>query len=94
MDKFSSKVLIFLTMLTNAYRDEEEQEQPMVLELPEDGDFTEDMVAILAAFWMYFQRVCPDMAAEMDLIRFTHLLNSLAIQHCFKDELEGKEAEQ
>lgn len=94
MDSFDQKALIFLTMLTNAYRDEEEREQPCPLDLPDDGDFTEDFTAILGAFFLFYQHIFPDAAKEMDLIRFTHFLNSLAIQCCYQEEAKEQEAEE
>ena len=91
MNDFETKVTTFLGALTNVYRDEEEQAPVLPLELPNDGNFTQDMTAILVAFYVFFRQACPQMAADMNILTFTHLLNCLAIQHCFGDKMENGE---
>jgi hypothetical protein len=79
--KINDKILIFLTQITNAYRDEENQEftQQMALD---DENLTEDFTAMIFALNMLFNKVTGQ---DIDIIDFTHLMNKLAFQHLMDD---------
>lgn len=82
----TTKAAVFFAHLTNAYRDEENQDCPMQLHVSDDGDFTSDLTAMLIAINFIFERVCPEAAKGMDMIDFTHMLNRLAIQFCYGEK--------
>ncbi len=79
--KFNDKILTFLTLITNAYRSEENQEftQQMTLD---DENLTEDFTAVVFALNMFFNKVTGQ---DIDIIDFTHLMNKLAVQHLMED---------
>lgn len=94
MNRFSKKTVVFLTMLANAYRNEEEYETPIEkLSLSPNDDITEDITAMLTAMLMFYNNMCSANGEDMDLIGFTHLLNRLAIQFCYDRESQDDENE-
>ena len=96
MNTLEEKVGVFYTLLTNAYRDEEQRAEvpKLTLNLTGVGDFTEDFTAMLLAMELIYEAVCPQTAKDMDLIGFTHALNRLAIQFCFGDQIEAAAEEE
>lgn len=89
MTVFEKKVLTFYTMLCNAYRDEEDYEPAVEkLTLKNGGDMNGTLVAMLTAVKLFCDQTCPQVSENGDLIDFTYLLNRLAIQHCFSDEIQ------
>ena len=74
---FNDKILTFITLITNAYRSEENQEftQQMILD---DENLTEDFTALVFALNMFFNKVTGQ---NIDVIDFTHLMNKLVFQH-------------
>ena len=83
---FNDKILVFLTMITNAYRSEGQQELTQQMKL-DDENLTEDFTAMVFALNMFFNNVTGN---TMDIIDFTHLMNKLAIQHVMEDHQTEK----
>lgn len=95
MDVFEKKTLTFYTMLLNAFRYEEDYETAVEkLSLKNGDDAIETLTAMLAAMKVLCDRICPKLSENGDLIDFTHLLNRLAIQHCFSDEIRDEDAQE
>lgn len=89
MTGFEKKVLTFYTILCNAYRDEEDYEPAVEKQtLKNGGDMNETLTAMLTAVKLLCDRAYPQVSEDGDLIDFTYLLNRLAIQHCFSDEIQ------
>lgn len=80
--KFNDKILTFLTLITNAYRSEENQEYTPQMTL-DDENLTEDFTAMVFALNMFFNKVTGQ---DIDTIDFTHLMNKLAFQHLMDDQ--------
>lgn len=94
MNEFEKKVLTFYTMLANAYREPEDMEEAVdKLTLYIGYDFNDDIAAMLSAMMLFVDKIIPDITKDMDLIGFTHLLNRIAIQHCF-DIHDGDDEEE
>lgn len=87
MSKVEEKAIIFLTALSDTYREEEDRELGSFSKLELTDDFTGDFTAMLLAMRFVCERLT---GYDGDLIDFTHVLNKLAVQHI----LEGKEADQ
>ena len=88
--KFDDKILTFLTLIKNAYRNEENQEYTQQMTL-DDENLTEDFTAMVFALNIFFNKVT---GRDIDVIDFTHLMNKLAWQHLMDEhtaEKSGKE---
>lgn len=95
MNGFEKKTLTFYTMLCNAFRDEEDYEPAVEkLSLKIGDDVLENLTAMLAAMKILCDRICPKLSENGDLIDFTHLLNRLAIQHCFSEQIPDEDAQE
>lgn len=95
MDGFEKKTLTFYTMLCNAFRDEEDYETAIEkLSLNIGDDVLENLTAMLVAMKILCDRICPKLSENGDLIDFTHLLNRLAIQHCFSEQIPDEDAQE
>lgn len=87
MGTIEEKSVAFYTMLCNTYLDEEKRAEVETLKFPHGGDLAEDLTAILVAAHMLYKKACPG-AADADLFDFIHVLNRLAIQYCFDDQID------
>lgn len=85
---FDEKVINFIAVFINVYRDKENQEQVQKMELNDDN-LTEDFTAMMYALHTFFNEVTGQ---EVDIIDFTHVLNKLVVQH-FLEQKEGGENE-
>lgn len=95
MSSFEKKTLTFYTMLCNAFRDEEDYEIAVEkLSLKNGDDAIEILTAMMAAMKVLCDRICPKLSENGDLIDFTHLLNKLAIQHCFSDQIHDEDTQE
>lgn len=91
---FERKSVTFLSMIHNAYRDEEDMEPAVQkLKLEMDGDLAEDLTAMMVAIMLFCRQHAPKSVENMDLIDFSHFLNRLAIQHVFADSLNDGDIE-
>ena len=70
MDKGSNKTFLFLTALSDCYKDGEERElfDFEKLQLKEE-ELTDDFTRMLIALHIFYKRITGD---EVDLIGFTH----------------------
>ena len=85
---FEEKVINFIAVFINAYRDEENREPVQKMELNDDN-LTEDFTAMIYASHTIFNEVTGQ---EVDIIDFTHVLNKLVVQHLLGRK-EGEENE-
>lgn len=83
MHSFEEKILVFMSALSNSYKDEDNREEHPKLELKEES-LTEDFTAMLYAQFMLYKKITGD---DIDILGFTHILNRLA----FQDIMKGKE---
>lgn len=88
-DRIEQKAYVFHILLHNAYADPEEQKA--VAPLPGEAglDFSEDLTAMLLAMRAFLDDITSEYE-DMNLIEFTHLLNSLAVQGLLEKELAKK----
>lgn len=86
MNRLHEKALQFLTALQDVYRDEEDRRLDAFSKIPLDGDFTQDMTAILLALSVFVESVSD---FNGDLIDLTHMLNKLAVQHIMDQQEVG-----
>ena len=85
LNEHDNKIMVFLTQLSNAYRDEEDIEYVSKLDFKED-ELTDDFIAMLQAIQLQYNRITGD---NTDIIGITHILNRLAFQYLLdkdKDE--------
>ena len=83
MKKIEEKALMFLTALSDVYREEENRELSVFSKMEIGDDFTEDFTALLLAMNLMCERIT---GYDGDLIDFTHMLNKLAVQHIMDGE--------
>lgn len=86
--KFEEKVINMMNAIKNAYKDEDNQDTLLKMEL-NDGNITEDITAMLYAMNLFLNQISGE---EIDIIDFTHILNKLAVQYLLEvyEEGEGK----
>lgn len=82
MDLFM-KTSIFGAALADVYKDEEDRELPALPKMDLGGDFTEDLTAMLFAMRVVAGRISHN---NWDILEFTHVLNTLAVQHLLEDK--------
>lgn len=83
---FVEKVINFIAVFINVYRDKENQERVQKMGLNDDY-LTEDFTAMIYALHTFFNEVTGQ---EVDIIDFTNLLNKLVVQ----DLLGNKEVDE
>lgn len=78
------KILIFVTALTDVYKDEDEREADFLpkLDLKEET-ITEDFTCMIYALMVIYERITND---NMDALGFTHLCNRLIFQQILEDK--------
>ena len=76
--KFEQKIFTFTTALSDAYKDEDNKEGPLLqkLDLNED-ELTEDFTAMIYAMWVLYRKITGE---EIDVLGFTHIANRLVFQ--------------
>ena len=79
---FNEKVINFIAVFINVYRDEENREPVQKMELNDDN-LTEDFTAMMYALHTFFNEVTRQ---GVDVIDFTHVLNKLVVQHLLEQE--------
>ena len=90
-DKFAATTIIFLTALSDVYRDEEDRElQSLVpLDITEE-DLTQHFQAMIWAMFLFYEKVSGDKGK--DLLDFVALINRLVFQRLREEQEEnGKE---
>lgn len=83
--KTEEKALIFLTALTDVYRDEENRDLGAFEKLEFTGDFAGDVTAMLIAVKAMVESITE---YDGDIIDFTHMLNKLAVQYVVENNGE------
>lgn len=78
----NEKILVFYRLITNAYKEEDEQTTVRPLELGEAA--TDDFIALIYACFAVFQLMTQE---DCDIIDFSHIVNKLVVQ----DLLENKD---
>lgn len=77
------KVNVFLTALTDCYKDEEDRDLSYYEKLNNGQDVTNDFYAMVEAFFVFYIMLTGD--RETDLLGFTHLLNRIVVQNISKE---------
>lgn len=83
---FVEKVINFIAVFINVYRDKENQERVQKMSLNDDN-LTEDFTAMIYALHTFFNEVTGQ---EVDIIDFTHVLNKFVVQHLLEQRESGK----
>lgn len=83
MSDFENKIVLFMTALSDMYKDEEEKEASTLapLELKSDT-LTEDFTAMVYAQWMLYRDITGD---DIDIFGFTHNIQRLVLQRLLED---------
>lgn len=91
-DKFAATTMIFLTALSDVYRDEEDRElQSLVpLDITEE-DLTQNFQAMIWAMLLFYEKVSGDKG--MDPLDFVALINRLVFQRILEEQKEKEEGE-
>lgn len=90
MDNREQKTLTFLIALSDVYKEEDDRELNCMspIELPEDGNMTEDIFCMLKAIHTMIVKIVGD--EDMDLLDTIAMLNRLVFQFGEKkDEAEN-----
>lgn len=90
MDNREQKTLTFLIALSDVYKEEDDRELNCMspIELPEDGNMTEDIFCMLKAIHTMIVKIVGD--ENMDLLDTIAMLNRLVFQFGEKkDETEN-----
>lgn len=84
MNKLDNKIVVFMSALSDVYRDEDVREGTAIptIEFKEE-ELTEDFTAMVYAVYMMYKRITDD---DVDVLGFTHLMNRLIFQAL----MEGK----
>lgn len=80
MDNREQKTLTFLIALSDVYKEEDDRELNCMspIELPEDGNMTEDIFCMLKAIHTMIVKIVGD--EDMDLLDTIAMLNRLVFQ--------------
>lgn len=92
MDNREQKTLTFLIALSDVYKEDDDRELNCMspIELPEDGNMTEDIFCMLKAIHTMIVKIVGD--ENMDLLDTIAMLNRLVFQFGEKkDESEDSE---
>lgn len=90
MDNREQKTLTFLIALSDVYKEDDDRELNCMspIELPEDGNMTEDIFCMLKAIHTMIVKIVGD--EDMDLLDTIAMLNRLVFQFGEKkDEAEN-----
>lgn len=91
MDRMANKI-IFLTAISDAFRDEEDRELNAdgKIDIPEDGDATPILTDMFYAFKAFYTQMSGD---NVDPIEFIGVLTRLVFQDQLNDNSEASETE-
>lgn len=89
MDRMANKI-IFLTAISDAFRDEEDRELNAVgkIDIPESGDATSILTDLFYAFKAFYTQISGD---NVDPIEFIGVLMRLVFQDQLKDNSEAED---
>lgn len=82
--EFERKVLIFMSALSDVYKEEDDREADAFpkMELREET-LTEDFTCMIYALMMMYKRITGD---NVDVLGFLHICNRLIFQKILKDK--------
>lgn len=89
MSNYESKAQAFLFAIINAYRNDNlnlKEDIPKI-EIPENGDYTEDLQALIIAISMWYSTISNN---HVDLIEITHVMNKMMVQY-YLDKVKNNE---
>ena len=91
MDRMANKI-IFLTVISDAFKDEEDRELNAdgKLDIPEDGNATPILTDMFYAFKAFYTQMSGD---NVDSIEFIGVLTRLVFQDQLNDNSEASETE-
>ena len=84
------KISTFVAALSDAYKDEEDRDLPAFPKMDLDGDFTEDLTAMLFAMHAVAKLITEN---DWDILEFTHILNTLTVQYLMEDKTDDRQRE-
>jgi|GEM_PF-1379881 len=92
---FQERVRAFYAALANVFMEEKDRIEVPQIKLKSGDDFNEVVAAMMGAEMAILKQLASDPTfdyTDMDMVGFTHMLNRIAIQHCFMqdDELEDE----
>ena len=87
--------MAFYAALANVFMEEKDRIEVPQIKLKSGDDLNEVVAAMMGAEMAILKQLASDPTfdyADMDMVGFTHMLNRIAIQHCFMqdDELEDE----
>ena len=89
MSNYESKTQAFLFAIINAYRNDNlnlKEDIPKI-EIPENGDYTEDLQALIIAISMWYSTISNN---HVDFIGITHVMNKMMVQY-YLDKVKNNE---
>ena len=89
MSNYESKTQAFLFAIINAYRNDNlnlKEDIPKI-EIPENGDYTEDLQALIIAISMWYSTISNN---HVDCIAITHVMNKMMVQY-YLDKVKNNE---
>ena len=91
MDRMANKI-IFLTAISDAFRDEEDRELNVAgkIDIPEDGNAIPILTDLFYAFKIFYTQMSGD---NVDPIEFIGVLTRLVFQDQLNDNSEASETE-
>lgn len=94
MDRMANKI-IFLTAISDAFRDEEDRELNAVgkIDIPEDGNATPILTDLFYAFKAFYTHYTQMSGDNVDPIEFIGVLTRLVFQDQLNDNSEASETE-
>lgn len=89
MSNYESKTQAFLFAIINAYRNDNLNLKEGIpkIEIPENGDYTEDLQALIIAISMWYSTISNN---HVDFIEITHVMNKMMVQY-YLDKVKNNE---
>ena len=89
MSNYESMAQAFLFAIINAYKNDDlnlKEDIPKI-EVPENGDYTEDLQALIIAISMWYSTISNNL---VDFIEITHVMNKMMVQY-YLDKVKNNE---
>ena len=91
---FQECVRAFYAALANVFMKEEDRIEVPQIKLKRGDNFNEVVAAMIGADMAILKQLSSEPTvdyADMDMVGFTHILNRIAIQHCFMQDDEPED---